>query len=270
MPARTAAFRQRLALAPGEKLVGMSWLSKNAAFGASKSTTLAQWAQILRTPGVKIHRPAIWRHRRRKSARLARDLGITLLHIEGLDLKDDLDGVAALTAACDLVITVSNTAAHIAAALGIPTWILIASGIGKFWYWGFDAPTVPWYPTARLVRQQEGESWERPLRVMAKGLQEVLKDGRPPRNYRVKCNVVKMACNRPLHFQPLLEWPSLGFAGPGQGSGVIFGRSRFAGDFDGDRGLTSARRFFRGRGITRHLCSWSMCRPPSRGKCSGG
>ncbi|MBY0511608.1 MAG: tetratricopeptide repeat protein, partial [Rhodospirillaceae bacterium] len=50
---RTKAFRESLALAPGEKLVGISWVSKNVKFGTSKSTTLAQWAEILRTPGVR-------------------------------------------------------------------------------------------------------------------------------------------------------------------------------------------------------------------------
>jgi ADP-heptose:LPS heptosyltransferase len=84
-----------------------------------------------------------------------------------LDLHDDLDGVAALTAACDLVITVSNTAAHIAGGLGVPAWVLIPSGIGKFWYWGHEASTTPWYPGLTLIRQQNQHDWTSELRDVA-------------------------------------------------------------------------------------------------------
>jgi hypothetical protein len=168
-PLRQAAFRQRLNLAPGEKLVGMSWLSKNLAFGSSKSTTLAQWAPILRTPGCKFI-DLQYGDTAEERAALTRDFGITLEHIDGLDLKDDMEGLAALTAACDLVTTVSNTTAHMAGAVGVPVWTLIASGIGKFWYWGFDGPDTVWYPSATLIRQPADEGWEGSLDIIAERL----------------------------------------------------------------------------------------------------
>ena len=52
------------------------------------------------------------------------------------------------------------------AALGVPTQVLIASGIGKFWYWGFDGETTVWYPSVRLIRQPAGEGWENSLKIM--------------------------------------------------------------------------------------------------------
>ncbi|MHB1205235.1 MAG: tetratricopeptide repeat protein [Rhodospirillaceae bacterium] len=172
-PARKAAFRQRLAPAPGEKLIGMSWLSKNIAFGASKSTTLAQWAPILRTPNCKFV-DLQYGDTAEERAALTRDFGITIEHIDGLDLKDDMEGLAALTAACDLVTTVSNTTAHMAGAVGVPVWTLIASGIGKFWYWGFDGPTTVWYPSASLIRQPADESWEGTLQIVAERLKTLV------------------------------------------------------------------------------------------------
>lgn len=168
-PVRVEAFRQRLKTKPGEKLIGMSWLSKNAAFGSSKSTTLAQWAEILRTPGCKFV-DLQYGDTEEERAALTRDLGITLEHIDGLDLKFDMEGLAALTKACDLVTTVSNSAAHMAAAVGTPVWTLIASGIGKFWYWGFDGATTVWYPSVTLIRQPEGENWDGSLKIIAERL----------------------------------------------------------------------------------------------------
>jgi Flp pilus assembly protein TadD len=86
--------------------------------------------------------------------------GLPLEHIDGLDLKNDLEGLAALIACCDVVITVSNTTAHLAAALGVPTWILVAAGGGRLWYWGDEnTDTTLWYPGARIIRQRPGEPW---------------------------------------------------------------------------------------------------------------
>lgn len=163
--ARSAALRAQLNLAPGEKLVGISWLSKNASFGKSKSTTLADWAPILQTPGVKFV-DLQYGDTAGERKKFESKYGVKIAHIDDLDLKDDLDGMAALTAACDLVVTVSNSTAHVAGALGIPVWILIAAGVGKFWYWGYNVEKVPWYPTATLIRQDDNQDWGPTLKVV--------------------------------------------------------------------------------------------------------
>jgi ADP-heptose:LPS heptosyltransferase len=155
---RSAALRAQLNVKQGEKLVGISWVSSNLNFGLSKSIPLAKWEPILRTPGVRF---VDLQYGDTASERMAlqRKFGIKVEHIDELDLRDDLDGFAALTAACDLVITVSNSTAHFAGALGVPVWIFISAGIGKFWYWGVNSPSVPWYPSATLIRQNAEQEW---------------------------------------------------------------------------------------------------------------
>jgi len=155
---KAADLRARLNLAPGEKLVGISWVSTNLSFGHSKSISLAQWEPILRTPGFRFV-DLQYGDTATERAAVEQKLGVKVEHLDGLDLRDDLDGFTALTAACDLVITVSNSTAHFAGALGVPVWIFISAGIGKFWYWGINAPTVPWYPSARLIRQGAAQDW---------------------------------------------------------------------------------------------------------------
>lgn len=167
---RALAFRNKLGVKPEEKLVGISWLSKNVAFGEKKSTALAEWADILRTPGCRFVDLQYGDTGAERRA-LARQHGVELLHVGGLDLREDLDGVAALVAACDLVITVSNTTAHVAGAVGTPVWILVASGGGKLWYWGTEKVEVPvWYPVARIIRQRPGEPWAVSLKYAADAL----------------------------------------------------------------------------------------------------
>jgi len=166
---RSAALRAGLNLAPGEKLVGISWVSKNVKFGESKTISLAAMADILRTPRARFV-DLQYGDTSEERARVEKEFGVKIAHIESLDLRDDLDGVAALAAACDVVITVSNTTAHIAGALGVPVWILVPAGIGKFWYWGHEGESTPWYPSATLIRQKSQWDWAPELREVGQRL----------------------------------------------------------------------------------------------------
>jgi tetratricopeptide (TPR) repeat protein/ADP-heptose:LPS heptosyltransferase len=63
----------------------------------------------------------------------------------------DLSDTAALIECLDLVITVDTSVAHLSAALGRPTWILIPHF--PDYRWLLDREDSPWYPTVRLFRQ---------------------------------------------------------------------------------------------------------------------
>ncbi len=65
----------------------------------------------------------------------------------------DLADTAALVKCLDLVISVDTSVAHLAAALGCPTWILLPWTPDYRWLLGRD--DSPWYPTVRLFRQTE-------------------------------------------------------------------------------------------------------------------
>jgi ADP-heptose:LPS heptosyltransferase len=155
---RRDELRRRIGASVGEKLIGISWSSNNREFGRHKSTLLAHWAPLLSVPGT-IFVDLQYGDTARERQALRTEAGVELRHFDDLDLTDDLDGVAALIAACDLVITVSNTVAHIAGALGKETWVLLPASAGKLWYWGLDATTTPWYPTAKLYRREQDQDW---------------------------------------------------------------------------------------------------------------
>ena len=65
----------------------------------------------------------------------------------------DFAETAALVSSLDLVITVDTSVAHLAGALGRPTWILLP--YTPDWRWLLDRDDSPWYPTVRLFRQDE-------------------------------------------------------------------------------------------------------------------
>ncbi len=74
----------------------------------------------------------------------------------GDDLRDFSD-TAALLDLMDLVITVDTSVTHLAGAMGKPVWILLP--YSPDWRWLLDRDDSPWYPSARLLRQQQIGNW---------------------------------------------------------------------------------------------------------------
>jgi len=156
-PARATALRERLA-ADGRAVIGLSWRSSAKTMGRSKSARLHDFEPVLRLPGCRFVDLQYGDTRADREA-VARDLGLTVERLDDIDNKDDIDGLAALMTACDAVVTVSNTTAHLAGALGRPTFVFVPFGNSQIWYWFKEADTSPWYPHARVRRQANGQPW---------------------------------------------------------------------------------------------------------------
>ena len=74
------------------------------------------------------------------------------------DAVIDFDRHTALIAACDLVISVCQTAVHQAGGLGVPCWCLTPVKVA--WRYGtFGGERMPWYNSVRLLRQQKSDDW---------------------------------------------------------------------------------------------------------------
>ncbi|MCC7273915.1 MAG: tetratricopeptide repeat protein [Alphaproteobacteria bacterium] len=158
-PVRAAALRAAYAARGAGPIVGISWHSANPRLGGRKSLDLAGWAPILRTPGVTfVSLQYGERAAEVAAARAATGAGIVV--DPGVDPLADIDGFAAQVAAMDLVITVSNSTAHFAGALGRPCWLLLPRRIGLLWYWLMcRGETCPWYPSLRVFRQDAEGQW---------------------------------------------------------------------------------------------------------------
>lgn len=81
----------------------------------------------------------------------------------------DLADTAAIMASLDLILCVDTAPAHLAGAIGRPTWLLLPP-FGD-WRWGETSETTPWYPQMRIWRRAFGQSWGQ---VIAR-VQEALK-----------------------------------------------------------------------------------------------
>ncbi len=80
----------------------------------------------------------------------------------------DFADTAALLEQLDLLISVDTSMAHLAGAMGKPVWIL--NRFDACWRWLLDRTDSPWYPTARLYRQESAGDWDGVIRRVAADL----------------------------------------------------------------------------------------------------
>lgn len=174
--ARSDGYRRRL-LGRAARVVGLSWMSVPDETGRAKSVALTELLGHLRAPGtVFVNLQYGETSVDIDTART--ETSIDVITLPELDLRNDLDGLAALIAACDAVVTVSNVTAHLAGAIGAPTVVLVPSGVGRFWYWQTNSITTPLYPSVRLLRQSADGEWSEALSDTARRLGLMAATGR--------------------------------------------------------------------------------------------
>ncbi len=92
--------------------------------------------------------------------------------LETLDDSLDADGAfldtAAVIGQLDLVISADTAIAHLAGALAAPVWILLSTH--SDFRWMTDRADTPWYPSARLFRQQRLDAWQEVTQQVAHAL----------------------------------------------------------------------------------------------------
>lgn len=147
--AMRAAYRRQQ---PGTLLVGISWRSFRPNWGAlHKTMQLTDLAPLLALPGITVTSLQYGDIADDLAAVGRANLPVPFRDTQ-LDPVNDVDGFAAQVAAMDLVITTSNTTAHMAGALGKPTVLMLPTPRGVFPYWCYEGDHTPWYPTIRIVR----------------------------------------------------------------------------------------------------------------------
>lgn len=95
------------------------------------------------------------------------------LHLWQRDLADFSD-TAGLIAQMDLVIGVDTSTAHLAAAMGKPTWILVS--YHPDFRWLLEREDSPWYDSVKLFRQEAGLCRQSVIKKVKRQLEQTLKE----------------------------------------------------------------------------------------------
>ncbi len=168
--AKTAAMRE--ALAPnGEKIIGVNWRSFRNKYADDKSIKLKDMAALfglLNCTLVNLQYGDI-----KDEVRAAEAAGLHFNKAVTVDLTKDIDGVASLLDACDVIVSVSNSTAHIAGALGKPVLLMLPYRTGKLWYWSeAKGEGSLWYPTIKTFHQSAQGDWEGTIAQIVASLQK--------------------------------------------------------------------------------------------------
>jgi hypothetical protein len=105
----------------------------------------------------------------------AADLAATKAAITDLaPVTGDMADTAAQMAHLDLILTIDTSVAHLAGALGKPTWLLLP--LLPDWRWLIDREDSPWYPTMRLFRQPKTGDWQSVVNALETALRATVAD----------------------------------------------------------------------------------------------
>lgn len=165
-PERVAFWRDALASAPKGPKVGLLWKSAVLTRGRNRLfSPFEAWEPVLRTPGVVFVN--LQYGDCEAEIRLAHErFGVEIWDPPGINLREDLDDVTALSAALDLVIGFSNASFNLAAAVGTPAWLI--AGKGAWTTLGTDR--YPWYPQVRLHQPETYADWGPVLQTISENL----------------------------------------------------------------------------------------------------
>jgi len=146
-------LRQRYRADGGGPLVGLAWRSGQIRTGARRSLTPAALAPLLAVPGMR------WISLQYGDAgpEGGSEAGPAVWCDRTIDQMVDPDAFAAQIAALDLVVTIDNSTAHFAGAMGVPT--LLLNPFRPDWRWFLEGETCPWYPSLTLLRQPAPGEW---------------------------------------------------------------------------------------------------------------
>jgi len=149
--ARRNQFRGRHA--KGRRLVGLAWHTTSKKSGRRRSISLRQLHPLFAAPDIDWISLQYGDH-----DALERQTAETPVFVDRtVDQFVDIDGFAAQVAAMDLVISIDNSAAHLAGALGVPVFLLLP--FARDWRWRVDGEDCLWYPDMRLFRQPRPGDW---------------------------------------------------------------------------------------------------------------
>lgn len=172
IPDKEAVAKKRaeyLAQLPGaKKLVGVSWHT-SAELAWRRNVDLTEMHPLLAEPGAGYVSLQYTQRLDDVDAFNAANKQKMISDLSFLAV-DDLDAWATQIAAMDEVISIQNSAVHMAGALGIPAKLLL-SAYGS-WHWGDDNSSNPWYASVSVFRQQPGQSWKSLARQAARQSKE--------------------------------------------------------------------------------------------------
>ena len=144
-------------------LIGISWKSVNDQFGDDKSIKLSELKDILNIPNVTFINLQ-YGDVNDEIKRINKEIKNEIKIIKDIDMLNDIQRMGSVINELDLVVTISNSTAHLSGAIGKDTILMLSKGKGNLWYWiKGDDKKAKWYSSIEIIQQDKINLWNNVL-----------------------------------------------------------------------------------------------------------
>jgi tetratricopeptide (TPR) repeat protein/ADP-heptose:LPS heptosyltransferase len=132
-----------------KKKIGISWKSVFNIFGGLKSLELHNFSKLYNQDRIFINLQ--YGNNIEEINNFAQSKK-NIFNFDNVDLFNDFDSLISILKNLDVFVTVSNSTAHFAGALGVPTILICPKKSSTYYYWDYDDGKTPWYKNISIIK----------------------------------------------------------------------------------------------------------------------
>jgi tetratricopeptide (TPR) repeat protein/ADP-heptose:LPS heptosyltransferase len=132
-----------------KKKIGISWKSVFNIFGSLKSLELNNFSKSYNQDKIFIN---LQYGSNIEEINNFRESGQNIFNFDNVDLFNDFDSLISILKNLDVFVTVSNSTAHFAGALGVPTILICPKKSSTYYYWDYEDAKTPWYNSVSIIK----------------------------------------------------------------------------------------------------------------------
>lgn len=148
--------------------IGISWKGGHVSQAKKRSTSIEDWGSLLELPDINFINLQ-YGDIEADLEKVSDLYGVKIHHWQDSDPLKNMDRFAAQIAALDLVISVDNSTAHLAGALGVKTWVI--QPFAPDWRWMGQSIECHWYPGMRQFHPVAPHDWGSAIKMAKKQLE---------------------------------------------------------------------------------------------------
>ena len=132
-----------------KKKIGISWKSVFNIYGGLKSLELSNFKKLFSQERIFIN---LQYGDSLEEVNQLKERGLNLYNFNNIDLFNDFDSLISILKNVDVFVTVSNSTAHFAGALGVPTILICPKQSSTYYYWDYENGKTPWYGSISIIK----------------------------------------------------------------------------------------------------------------------
>jgi len=133
--------------------IGISWKSFKNRYSSEKSLSLEDFENIFNVNNSIIFNLQ-YGDVKEELKSFTKKQNYKIITLDNLDLFNNFSGLANLLKNLDLFVTVSNSTAHLASALGVRTILIKPANHASFHYWDYEDGKTPWYKSVNIISKE--------------------------------------------------------------------------------------------------------------------